>query len=404
MAAHATPETFDPDRVAFVTRRYEALHGLNNAGVGAALLIPALALTFLNASTAEPLSSSTGVMLLIWFPSLSAVEFEFRYRATFGRIEAPFEFATLVSWAGMFVMLGAFMDAIVMDRAPMRWPSSAGIALALSSGVILLMDGRWRPQFAVPFCAGIVAIAMTVGEAPAKYFPSWESDPLRAPVLLLANAFVGLGLVTSGLLDHRLLTATLTPFHGAAGMTAEMRRRSAGARTAIAAVVTGCALVTLCFPARHMNLVLLATLILAGLGQLIWKYARRWTGRPWRDSWENPEPFGLHPDTTIIFVLLAAAAVIDCAFRWPAPMASTLVFAFGCLWVCLRDWPFRKAYLVGAIVPIVLVPLAVRLEPAPSFTLLLFACAAAVTAGSYFDGRGAGPSMSASKAEDADTI
>ena len=395
--------SFDAERIAFVTRRYEALRGLTNAGMGAALVAAAVTMHFLHASTAYPLSSSMAVMFIINVPSTAALEFEFRYRATFGRTEAPFEFATLVSWTGIFVMLGVLMDAIIMDRAPMRWASAAGIGLALSSGVVLLMDWRWRPHFAVPFCAGVAAVAMTAGATPAQHFPLWESDPLRAPVLLLANAFLGLGLVTSGMLDHRLLVSTLTPSHGASGATADMRARSATARTGFAAVVTACGLLTLCFPARQMALVLPFALIIAGVGHVIWKhFGRRPLARP--DFWLDAEPFGLHPDTTIIFVLLAAAAVIDTAFISPAPVASTVVFALGSLWVCLRDWPFRRYYLSGAVVPLVLLPLAIRLEPARAFTLMLVACAAALTIESHFDGRSGEPQTLSRESDDADTI
>ena len=332
--------SFDAERIAFVTRRYEALRGLTNALIGAVLLISALALQFLHASTAYPLLSHAAVMWLINVPFLGALEFEVRYRATFGRAEAPFEFATLPSWIGIYALLGAFMDGIIMDRAPLRWPSSAGIALALSSGVVLLMDWRWR----------------------------------------------------------------LTPFHGVAGQPAASRRRSASLRTMSAGLVATCALLTLCAPVPQMALVLpISIVFVAMLGGASAQWFIRRLRRLRSAQQEQTEPFGLHRHTSLMFVVLATAALVDVSVRGPAPICSTIVFALCSFWIALRDWPFRKFYLVGAVLPMVVLPLAARLEPARSFTLLLFACTAALTIESALDGCGDTPTP-CSEPEDADTI
>jgi hypothetical protein len=155
--------------------------------------------------------------------------------------------------------------------------------------------------------------------------------------------------------------------------------------------VGGCAAITLGFPAKEMVLVLPSALILAAvivvLPVSIWQARRAERGKAGRAL--PPEPFALHPNTCIVFVLLGAAGVIDMAFAWPAPIALTLVFAFASLWVALRDWPIRKHYLVGAVLPLALLPLLVTLPAARSFTLFLFAVASALAIESYLDGRNA---------------
>jgi len=400
--ASETAAAFGADRIAFVTRRYEELRGLMLVSYGASLLFASVAMFFLHASTAHPMSP-TGAMLFAVLAS-DVTDFDRRYGDTFGRTHPPpFEFGMLASWTSIWVLIGALMDILVVGFVAVRWPSAAGIGLVISSGLVLLIDGRWRPYFVVPFCAGIVAIAMTAVVAPGENFPAWESDPIRTPVLMLANAFIGLGLVTAGALDHRLLAATLTP-HSARTGPGEALRRSARRLTGFSGLVAACALLTLCFPARHMFLVLPPALMIVTMVGV--PRAFRWIRRLLRREPGNlpaPGSYGLHPDTMIMFVVLAAAAVIDAAYMWPAPLALTTAFAMSSFWIALRDWPFRKHYLVGAVVPLLVLPLAIRLAPAAAFTLLLFACSAALAVESYFDGRGH-ESLRVSEFENADTI
>jgi hypothetical protein len=255
---------FDVERIAFVTRRYEALRGLTQVALGGALLFSSVAMHFLYASTAYAVSQGFTFSFLIAVYTATILELELRYQGTFGRTQPPpFEFGALASWTPVWVLIGAIIDLVVADFARVQSPSAAAIGLAISSASVLLCDGRWRPYFLVPLCAAVAAIVLTAAVPHGVPFPSYESDPLRVPVFTLAYALIGLGLITAGAFDHRLLAATLRPFHGHGAITIEARRRSSTPRTVCAAAVTGGALLTLCFPAHAMVLVLPSTLIVA---------------------------------------------------------------------------------------------------------------------------------------------
>jgi hypothetical protein len=388
MSGEPVATTCDVERIAFVTRRYEVLRGLSPAAFGAGLLFWSVALHFLQASTGYAMSTSLGLSLAVGLNVFAAAEFERRYRDTFGRTQpAPFEIGSLASWTILFVMLGAFIDAIAGARAPVRWPSAAGIGLGLSSAAVLLCDGRWRSHFVIPLAAAVAAVAMTASVTPAVFYPSYEDDPLRAPVFVLANAFIGLGLIAAGAFDHRLVVATLTPYHSRQSWL-DARHRSSRVRTTAAVLVGASALLTLAFPPKEMVIVLPLSLLLfltiVGMPVAVWR-ARRAQYRVARWS-RPPEPFALHPHTPIAFVLLAAAGVVDTAFTWSAPIALTLVFAFSSFWIALRDWPVRRHYLVGAACPLAVLPFVLTLAPARAFTLLLFVTASALAIESYLDG------------------
>lgn len=379
---------FDVAQIAFVTRRYEALRGLTQVALGGALLFSSVAMHFLYASTAYA-AQDFNFSFLIAVYTAAILELELRYQGTFGRTQPPpFEFGALASWTPVWVLIGAIIDLVVADFARVQSPSAAAIGLAISSASVLLCDGRWRPYFLVPLCAAVAAIVITAAVPHGVPFPSYESDPLRVPVFTLAYALIGLGLITAGAFDHRLLAATLTPFHGQGAISIEARRRSSTPRTVCAAAVTGGALLTLCFPAHAMVLVLPSTLIVAFVAIGMRSSIRQWRRVVAPARLAPAEPFGLHPHTLIMFVLLAAAAVIDTALLGPAPIALTVVFALSSLWIVLRDWPLRRHYLLGAVMPLLLLPVAIRLGAAHAFTLLLFGCAAALMAESHLDGRG----------------
>ena len=375
----------DIERIAFVTRRFNELKGLQPATTGAILLVGSVLLRFLFASSTYAIEPAFFLNAAMVSYSFGWVVFEPRYRATFGRTHSTLGEAGVVL-PMMLMVVGLTIDFVVSKVVHQYIPSAAAIALALSSFVVVVRDWRWRVHHVIPLAAAIIAVVLTAAVPAVRPAFSWEGDSLRGSVFLLAYAFIGAGMIAAGLLDHALLLRTLRPTGVAASEPVSPRRSQAGrSESRLAALVGGCALLTLFFPPGEMVLALPLALTMVGfaLSMIFFRRARRL--QKYAPQAIPAEPLDVTRDIVVPLIVLAVAGIIDVALSSAGPVVSTAAIGAWSLSIAVRGWPTHRHYLLGAVTAAGLLLLMPHLVPAQAVTVCVLATAAALAIERYLD-------------------
>lgn len=377
----------DIERIAFVSRRFNELKGLQPAATGAILLAGSVLLRFLFASSSYAIEPAFFLNAAMVSVNLGWLVFEPRYRATFGRTQSTLGEAAVV--LPMILMMVGLMIDVVAHKAvhpSAHWPSAAAIALALSSFVVLVRDWRWRVHHVIPLAAAVVAAIVTFAVPVERPAFSWEGDSLRGSVFLLAYALIGAGMIAAGLLDHALLLRTLRPTSVDTSEHLSPKRSQAGrSESRLAGVVGGCALLTLFFPPGEMVLVLPLALTMVGfaLSMIFFRRARRLQ----KASPQAIPAEALDETREIVvpLIVLAVAGIIDVALSSAGPVVSTVAIGAWSLSIAVRGWPTHRHYLLGAVTAAGLLLLMPQLVPAQAVTVCVLATAAALAIERYLD-------------------
>ena len=162
MPTASEPRLEDIARIAFVTRRFHELQGLQQVVFGASLIVGAVVAHTMPAGY-------PGLMFQAWnFPNLSfalaAVFLQRMYRQTFGHAVGTSRQQLLAGTPILLMMLGGMIDMFVPIGRPA--PSLAALALTSCSIWILFRDWRWRIHYVVAATAGIIAALITASAPP----------------------------------------------------------------------------------------------------------------------------------------------------------------------------------------------------------------------------------------------
>jgi hypothetical protein len=396
----------DVERIAFVTRRFDELKGLQTALAGAGLLFGAVAGGFLSASSGYAADPFQSVMFGAIAFGYGHQLFWRRYRDTFGRIQpGRFDVARLVAMPTFGLIVGAVID--MASGGHRQWPSYAAVGVAVSSAAILIRDGRWRPHYMIPLAAGLLGVAVTAAVPPLAFALPHAPDPRRAAVYLFAYMMLGLSVMAAGLLDHLLLARTLTPRQqGDSRASATARMRAASRHTPWAALSALVALVTLAARSPYMTvmmpLAVASSFFCLTIAQACVNTVR--LARRFPHGTLPHEPFAFDVHTAAAVFLVAVGALIDGVRLDAAPMVSAVAIALASGATALRDWPVRRHYLAGVAAALVAIAIMRRPSSADAFTTLFFAAAAALTFETYRDGRLARAAVATTECTDADAI
>jgi hypothetical protein len=312
---------------------------------------------------------------------LSISRIDARYRATFGRTHSSLGDTSLVL-ANIAFTVGLLIDLVGYKFA--QWPSAAAIALGLSSFVIVVRDWRWRLHHVIPLAAAIVAALMTASVALNAPAFKWEGDSVRGSVFLFAYGLIGAGMMVAGLLDHALLVQTLRPGVADVQVPSVDRVRAGRSEARLAAVVGGCALLTLFFPAPQMVVVLPFSLSMAGTA--FWMLALRKERRheSWPHGWPA-RPLDESRDFVVPTIVLSIAAITDVALSSAGPVVSTAVFGMWSYSIAARNWRTNRHYLLGAFTAVALLLAMPHLGPARALTVCVLLTSGAVAIERYMD-------------------
>jgi hypothetical protein len=373
------PRLGDIPRIAFVTRRFHELQGLTLVVFGASLILGSVIAHTMPAGY-------PGLLLQAWnlpglFFVLATVFLQRMYRHTFGQAVSTSRQQFFAMMPVLSLMLGGMIDMFVPTGRPA--PSVAALALTSWSIWIVLRDWRWRIHYVVPAAAGIIAAMITATAPPLADY--WVAiDPARTTAYLLSFSLLGLGMVTAGLFDHRLLASSLGPRASAesGARRALARAGSGGMRAAFAVMVcltTGGALWSASPILRHVPLSLLLIVSVVAFQMLLamFQISRAVTGGALAAA---PPVLTLHlgSDSLALMFVMALAAALESAI---GPRGLTLLaisIGSASAWVAVRDWPYRGHYLIGAVASAVALLVSARVEPARSLTILVFATSGAL--------------------------
>ena len=366
----------DVRRIAFVTRRFRDLQGLRMVSYGMALVIGAFTFGFMPESHRDPMlhvgtfvivsaSAADGALRRYYARGFGVVGDRLRFTGSGSQYSPPALLAHLVSMGLMFDML---LVAIVKVS-----PLSVGaVTLIIGSVWILVRDGPQRFHYLISVFAGATACVVTA-IAPA---PSGKYDAAAGGYYVLAAGIIGVSLVVTGLMDHRVLVQTMwrppesDSASPAPNYLSRLRILMAGWVLVVVAwylAVHGRPLEPVTF-----SLVLLVMFIpvtvMACSDEWTWGFRAyseltrtreaRLLARVTNASvMENELPDRRHliprPDFVGHLVLptaVAAGALVDVVFRSDhLPSAMLLAVACSHLRIAVRDWPARGHYLAGAV-------------------------------------------------------
>jgi hypothetical protein len=380
-------------RIAFVSRRFNELKGLPSVAGGCAMLFGVL-LQSVSAPArlagADPMGSVSFGTLAVTFGMLA---FEPRYRATFGNSvsESADVLSALATSLPLLLIIGTVGDMIGIT-AKLGGPSVAAVAVALGASIVVARDFSWRPYFVIPLVGAAVAIAITAATPAGQPFRSWEHDPQRGPVFLIAYAIIALAMVVTGILDHRLLVSTLggdACVTGAPQLSEKTRR----ARIAITAALGVTAALTLALPAAFVAgpfsiafslglttfcvpQIRLARQRLAQIGVRDLSGAETDTAAP---------RFSQSMNWLWIVLALAIGAALDTSRLGALPAFLPVAFAGCAAAAAITDWPRRRHYLLGTAASALALAFGVFLEPAHALALFLCLAFTAVAIGMLVD-------------------
>jgi hypothetical protein len=379
----------DLARIAFVSRRFRELQGLRSAALGSGLIAGVVVWSLFPEGYRDP-------FIYIVLPSqmvlLSVEPWMTRYYdRNFGRVPIAGQLATSRSLASHPGVLGPFL--VVVGMALDMFVESSHPARVSFGAVFLVMFSLWicgrdwphRLHHTIGVAAGVLGV-MTSSSAPLVQHEIWERlDPGIASHYALTYALIGLGLLTVGLLDHRLLAQAMAP---------EVRNASSGLpgdptiAPARAIVAGGSLLVVLTYLAIagwptqvfgiHLALYLGGSLLMlgelgrVGLGAVVEQsraYSELTRAREARFLAQMAAMRGEAPKVEIeaprsgtevpcfdtlghlaLPLAIACGALVDVAARGSGiPSFLALALAASHLRIALRDWPSRKHYLLGTL-------------------------------------------------------
>jgi hypothetical protein len=367
----------DIARIAFVTRRFHELQGLIPAMLGAGLIFgPLLQHSLWPRYNYGPFQALT-------FASVTAgVTVEYLrqlYRNTFGEAVATWSQKMRAVIPMQLVLWGGLADMTIEFDRPT--PSVAAMALVGYALWVVARDWPFRVHHLVGGAAGIMAAAITTA-APPLLDQFGPPDPARSEAFLLSYTILGLGLVATGLGDHQLLaTTSARPKLSTAARPGRALARTeyGGLRAAIALMPCLATAATLWWvgPAALQSALPLALLLSALTVMAVISVVQLRS-----DAHGETCAPSLHADTDslIVMFLLAVAAAVDSVIGTGGPpTALPVTIAVAGAWVAVRDWPYRRHYLIATAAMAVFAVMSRGETPARGVTMLIFAASAAFT-------------------------
>jgi hypothetical protein len=366
-------------RIAFVAKRFYALQGLRSVGGGGALIACVVLYDFL-----PSLDPALNVLLFAYlFSQGIAGLIDHYYRQAFGsvpRVLTESAWLPRSPWGSelqSFTIVGFFLDAL-KAQAFGAHVSVGATALVGSSLWIVVRDWPHRSHYAIGAVAGMAGF-LVIGSAPAPGDSAWLIDPAVAGYYVFAFGLTGIALVAVGLLDHRLLvTAMWRPTDGGDGAETTpgyMGMARMGAAGAIFSVTVANLAVSGWPPhgiimSMTIWLLLLPLMVAGGLKDpsLLFGFRayseltrarearllRRLTGQPDLDvPVDEKRPTIPTPDFwghLVLPLAIACGALVDILVRGQGvPSFLALGLAASHARIAVRDWPFRKHYLIGVV-------------------------------------------------------
>jgi hypothetical protein len=344
--------THDTGRIRFVTRRFHELQGYRAALLGGCLL----AGVGLADHIAEGASAQLAQIVAFGCIALASASDAIAryYRARFGDVHIPGRQAALSLSVAPHLGLAFDCLFLVTGRAG---PSLAAVLLAASSLVILIRDWPWRVHHTIGVVAGVVAALGSGSVLPVVPLDGGFLDPRRTEAFIGAYFLVGLSLLVTGCLDHRLLIKTLpgAKLDERAEDTIRTDRRPRDgvthgiARAAIATpLLAAFGILTLSALWPPPALLLFSGLLVfaIALGVHLGSTSTRMRG-----NLSEAGTASIGGQTRVCMAIIGVAIVADMLLAqrgWPS--AAALAIASWSAWIVVRDWPYRIHYLgsVGA--------------------------------------------------------
>ena len=370
----------DVRRIAFVSERFFELQGLGPAIFGAALIFATLVHHAVD-GPAHFLNSFQAFMLAMMAANFALVPLQKAYRRTYGDLVPTRTARFLGGLPMMLVYVGGVGDMFVSLERPASGPSLAAVALAAVSSWIVLRDWRWRLHHLAPAAAGVAAaiITATVPASPDRF----GVDPLRGEGYLLAYALMGLGVVLSGLLDHRLLSESFGEPSGAAASPAAQARLPGAFWLGLSTVASSGVCLWLSEKTLGFALpfiVFLGPIVVMFIASLCQ------TARAFRDlGTRRPPPeagpgIRLDGDVLIAACLIAFAATVDSALSASrTPTLTTLAIGTSSLVLAAAKWRERWYALLWTLAAAVTLYASAHMSPARTFAVLLVTMSSALT-------------------------
>jgi hypothetical protein len=267
--------------------------------------------------------------------------------------------------------------------------------LASTSAVIVLRDWPWRGHHLAGVAAGLASVIVT-SVVPTTVDRWGGIGPGRIEAYLLAYTILGLGLIATGLMDHRLLAESLRPSESPSVSDDERNRAHIPMSVLLAgltSLVWGGAAWAL---DARLLVPLLPVFLLLGVGLLQMVVAvrdLRVSARAMARSERLPALFApaltVSGDVLAAAFVVAGAAAIDSAIfphRVPYGFIGALVVAGACL--VARDWDRRGHYAVVVIAGLLAAVLARHLDPARAFAFFMSAVSAGLAIAWVVDAAG----------------
>jgi hypothetical protein len=391
----------DVRRIAFVSERFFELQGLAPAIFGGTLIFATL-LHHAVGGPARFLDAFQALMPAMLAANFALAPLQKMYRRTYGDVVATRTARFLAGLPLMLVYFGGAGEMYLSIDRSYSGPSLAAVALAAVSCWIVLRDWPWRVHHLAPAAAGLSAAIITASVPPSA--DRFGVDPVRGEMYLLAYALMGLGVVVSGLLDHRVLAASLSE-------SAEREASAAPPQFLSTSFWFGFSLVAssgvcLWLSERVLPFVLplivmlgpIAVTFIASLGQ---------TARAFRDLGRRRPPdvgprIHLDGDMLVVVLLIVLAGTADSAlFASGSPMRLILAVGVSSLWLAAAKFRERWHFLLWTLAAGVTLYATPGMSPARTFTMLLFTMSSAFTLAGLVRRRHA---FSLRRSDHADTI
>ena len=367
----------DLHRIAFVTRRFEMLQGLRPAATGAGLLLIVALFQLL------PAPSGKDPRLQIALLVNTAVIFLARaldgyYRDTFGAVRtgdsgrAAYRAGPHADPLSLLVVVGLLIDSTEVARS-VGIPSCAALILAGHSLWILVRDGAHRPHYLLGLAGGLLALTVAAPVLPAG---DGRLSARAVDSLLMSCGLIGLAILATGLIDHHLLTLSMSRrARGGGGRVIPCSYLGGMRAFASAAGLAASIALAVMPPTKVPPLAPLLLPILVGLVVLVAMFMEtRRTVRGFNELMRAPEtrlvarltgharageaadgeplPSAVIPPDLLGHVVLPLAIgvglFVDGTWRNLAfPSMAALALAASHLHITIRDWTHRKHYLLG---------------------------------------------------------
>jgi hypothetical protein len=369
----------DVRRIAFVAERFFELQGLAPTVFGGTLIFWTL-LQHAVDGPAGLFNTPQSLLLPIMASNLALVPLQKMYRRTYGDVVATRTARFIAGLPLIIVYAGWLTEMFLSFHRPYAGPCLAAVALAAVSCWIVLRDWPWRLHHLVPAAAGLAAAIVTasVPASPDRF----GIDPARGEAYLLAYALMGLGVVFSGLLDHRLLAASFGEPSATGTPVAASTRLSVSFWMGFSTVASAGGCLWLSEKALPLALPLIvmpgpiAVTFIASMGQTARAFRDLGKRRP---SDEGPR-IQFDGDVLVAILLIALTATVDSAFHTSAsPTLLTLAIGLSSLLLAaakLRERWYLLLWTLGAGVTLYATA---DMSPARAFTVLLLTMSSAWT-------------------------